>query len=123
MHEILAYQVTGDGDGRIRVWDTEYCKLLVQFAGHRCGVTALIATGTGQVISGGGDNDIWSWDLLTFKGEKLITGVPPVRLLTLLFRLFFLFPSSVSLPDSPPVCRLLLLVNGWESHPQALSWR
>ncbi|EKX32188.1 hypothetical protein GUITHDRAFT_121647 [Guillardia theta CCMP2712] len=72
--------VTGDGEGRIRVWETETWKQLVQFAGHRCGVTTMIVAETGQIISGGADNDIWSWNLLSFKGEKLIAGVPPIAM-------------------------------------------
>lgn len=53
--------VSASTDGKIRIWDAEECKMLIEISAH-CGVvTSIIRLSNGDLVSAGVDNTIKTW--------------------------------------------------------------
>ena len=70
--------VSGDGEGRIIVWDTEDFTQIAHLRGHKLGIASLALRGADELFSGGYDNHIWHWSLVSMQGHRAAAGVPEV---------------------------------------------
>jgi len=63
--------ISADGGGLILVWETDTFSQVARLEGHRLGVASLAlrrtAEGSFELFSGGYDNNIWQWCLVTMK--------------------------------------------------------
>jgi len=79
--------ISADGSGLIIVWETSTFRQLAQLKGHKLGVASMALRknelGSYDLFSGGYDNNIWEWSLVSMQGQLAAAGTPEVLSLCL----------------------------------------